>query len=199
MNYETTHKEKIPRTLDAHPKASRQAVISDILQAYTRSADDKCLQREALASGGVLNGNVTYTKRLNKGKLSAWNMEATNIEFSSPFCFQLPVGNTPSVNPPGWDRVAGCVRMHLLNAELGGTGANTKNLAPGSYALNNAHKNEVEKILLSHVRDKRGKINNYSVECTYETGLGDLDYTLKQINCKYDLDNGQSDDVDIID
>ena len=199
MNYAKTHKDRIPRTLDSSSRASRQAPISEILKEYKHAVNNKCIQREALAASGILNGNVNYTKRLNNGRLSAWKMEATDIEFSSPFYFQLPVGNTPSVDPPGWDKVSGCVRMHLLNAELGGTGANTKNLAPGSYALNSAHKNEVERILLSHVRDRRKKINNHSVECTYETGRGDLDYTLKQIHCKYDLDNGQNDDVIIID
>lgn len=34
MSYEKRHKEKTPRTLDSYPRSSRQATISDILQAY---------------------------------------------------------------------------------------------------------------------------------------------------------------------
>lgn len=159
----------------------------------------KCIQREELEPTGFLDGSINYTTKLNRGRKSAWKMNAYNIKFPSYRHFQLTPGNSPSADPPGWYLGFGYVRMHLLNAQLGGRGDDIKNLAIGSQALNSLHKNEVEKKLLSHVRDKRGTINDYSVECTYNTGQGDLDYSLKQINCKYHLSDGSSDDVNLVD
>ncbi|MCC8143595.1 MAG: hypothetical protein LUD02_01285 [Tannerellaceae bacterium] len=135
-----------------------EACIPCEFDSIPKVENKKCVQREALASDGVLDGNVNYTRRMNNGALSAWRMSATNIEFSSPRVFQLPIGNSPTATPPGWQRVQGCVRMHLLNGQLGGTGAHSKNLAPGSYDLNHLHYTEVEKHLVRHVRDRRGKL-----------------------------------------
>lgn len=145
-----------------------------------------CIQCEALSADGFLSGDVCYTKKKNKGCTSAWKMEARGIQFTNSRCFQLPIGNYPQVNPPGWERVMNCVRMHLLNAQLGGTGSDIKNLAIGSYYLNSLHKNKVESTLLSVVRDKRGTIDKYEIECTYESGRGDLDYTLNSIQYSYE-------------
>lgn len=145
-----------------------------------------CIQCEALSADGLLNGEVNYKTTINKGCKSAWKMSANNICFANLRVFQLPIFNTATVYPPGWDRILNCVRMHLLNAELGGTGKDIKNLAIGSYYLNNLHKNKVERTLLSVVRDKRGIITKYEIECTYESGRGDLDYTLKSIQYSYE-------------
>lgn len=152
----------------------------------------KVVQREALLGG--LSGEVAYTTTINKGKISAYKMVAKNIQRPNKVTFPW---DDPMELPNGWEEEElskkGYVRMHLLNANLGGTGHDIKNLAPGSHTLNSSHSKDIERKLIDHlsISDLSRKIISYSVECLY-WNLGDYrDYTLHEIRCKYELNDGK--------
>jgi len=168
---------------------------------------DSVMQLKAIRGGGYLKGTVKYTPQNNNGSNSAYLMEASNIELKDPNVASLAGNHSPSVDPPGWTGIQGLgitkkapfyKRMHLLNGELGGSGADVENLAPGSTDLNNAHAKKVENKLQKYVLNG-GKILSYNVWAFYRTsGLNRMSSTteniykssLHSICCEYELDDG---------
>lgn len=106
----------------------------------------------------------------------------------------IGVGTTPSVEIGGSEKVRHhratqaspyCVRMHLLNEQLGGSGEDRKNLGWGSTALNGQHKNKIENKLnhsidshrksRDHPNRNRNAIESYNVVVEYYRKLDDTD------------------------
>lgn len=166
-------------------------------------------QRQAIKGDGKLTGTVDYETQPNNGEDSAHMMTARDIQLKDPAKKELAGEHSPEVDVPGWGSLQTlgltvnypCYkRMHLLNGQLGGTGSDSKNLAPGSCDLNNAHKTAVEQKLCGYVLGG-GVIDLYQVECAYRKKAlpgfaadpvksAAYKSTLQSICFYYELDNG---------
>ena len=175
-------------------------------------ADDSgsVMQLKAIKGGSALTGTVKYTTKVNNGIDSAYLMEAKNIKPKNLVNPQLASGNGPAADPPGWTEIQNLgitqnapfyKRMHLLNGDLGGSGTDVENLAPGSADLNTAHYTEIEDTLQNHVLGG-GEITSYEVWAFYrDKGLNRFSNTtedtykhsLVAIHCQYVLDTGATD------
>ena len=65
------------------------------------------------------------------------------------------------------------VRMHMLNARLGGPGNLKDNLAPGTHDLNQQHRHRVESPLIKAL-NAGGEVYEYGVTALYQNGGGHL-------------------------
>lgn len=175
-------------------------------------ADDSgsVMQLKAIKGGSALTGTVQYETKVNNGIDSAYLMCAKNIKLKDPNNAQLASGNGPNTDPPGWGALQtlgltngdpNYKRMHLLNGDLGGSGDDYQNLAPGSSDLNTAHYTKIEKALHTHVLAGR-TIDSYDVWAIYrDAGLPRFSninksrykHTLAAIHCQYIISNGASD------
>jgi hypothetical protein len=171
---------------------------------------DSVMQLKAIKGGSALTGTVKYTTKVNNGIDSAYLMEAKNIKPKNLVNPQLASGNGPAADPPGWTAIQNLgitknapfyKRMHLLNGDLGGSGTDVENLAPGSADLNTAHYTEIEDTLQNHVLGG-GEISSYEVWAFYrDKGLKRFSNTtedaykhsLVALHCQYVLDTGAKD------
>jgi hypothetical protein len=80
---------------------------------------------------------------------------------------ELQAWNLVHPNPPRY------VRMHMLNARLGGAGNTKANLAPGSHDLNQQHYRGVEKPLVRAL-EAGGQVHEYRIAARYQIGGGGL-------------------------
>ncbi len=168
------------------------------------NGSDAVMQLKAIRGGGYLKGTVNYETQVNNGTDSAFLMQARNIQLKNPAVAGLAGDHAPTEEPPGWTGIQGLgltnraphyKRMHLLNGELGGSGADVENLAPGSTDLNNTHYQKVESTLQNHVYNG-GTILSYNVWAFYRTsGLDRMSNATKNIyksslhsiRCEYEL------------
>ncbi len=197
--------------LMANAHAEKQEVAQ--LQQLANGSEG-VMQLKAIKGNGYLTGTVKYTMQNNNGNNSAYLMEAKNITLKNQNVKSLAGPHTPSIDITGWQdlQTLGLTnnaphykRMHLLNGELGGSGSDEENLAPGSTDLNNTHFQKVEKYLHNHVLGG-GTIDSYEVWAFYRTSalprltgndINTYKSTLYGLHCQYQLDNNTGDSLDI--
>ncbi len=80
--------------------------------------------------------------------------------------------------------------MHLVNGRLGGSGADTENLAWGPSELNRKHYNNWENDRQMEVQSRSGERVDVSVQATYHSNDTNTPagYYLKRLDCTHEID-----------
>jgi len=114
--------------------------------------------------GGGLAAIGADRNRPSVNPLSWPDLQANHLSLRSGV---LGAGGKRGPAPPNY------VRMHLLNGRLGGAGAFTSNLAPGSASMNTVHSNAFEQVVFAALR-AGDTVDTFSVQATYQAASPNL-------------------------
>jgi hypothetical protein len=159
-----------------------------------------------------LDGDVEYKTSNVNGVTVAHSMQARNLKLKMGKTTLSTYNAVTEDKVPAWNHVKNngmshpngaplnYVRLHLLNGKVGGSGADACNLAVGTGDLNvgssSSHEGAVEKPIKEAIMAKK-KIDNYYVECKYNTGKAypmqtksnenEWQRTLKSLHCQWEV------------
>jgi len=145
--------------------------------------EGKDLKLANKAAGGGLQAIGADRNRPSVNPLAWGTLQAYQLALRSGV---LGAGGKRGPSPPNY------ARMHMLNGRLGGSGATTDNLAPGSNSMNGRHSANFEQVVFAALR-KGDTVDSFKVQASYQAPSGALvgavpkaawQYTLSKVVCQ---------------